>query len=233
MNFAFFGPSHIAALSITFISIILLLLYARRQDAAGRKRIARFIALLLALQMLIEYSSRFLLDEIGYPSEWSENLPLAFCGVMSIISIIALCWQTRWACIVTYFGVFTCCIQALLTPALKSDFPSPIYWNFFISHGLLMVAGVSVPLLLGWRAGGWDDLKAVLMMDLYLICIYAINTWLGSNYGFTQEAPAGSVLTLLGPAPWYYLWLQLPAWGIFRFLYLFVYDKRSDQPKLV
>ena len=45
---------------------------------------------------------------------------------------------------------------------------------------------------------------------------------LGTNYGFTRYAPAGTVLEYFGPAPWYLLTLQLPALAILRLLYLTV-----------
>lgn len=39
---------------------------------------------------------------------------------------------------------------------------------------------------------------------------------LGTNYGYTQGSPVpGCLLDYLGPAPWYYLLLQLPALGLF------------------
>lgn len=49
-----------------------------------------------------------------------------------------------------------------------------------------------------------------------------MNVWLGTNYGFTRYAPAGTVLEYFGPAPWYLLTLQLPALAILRLLYLTV-----------
>lgn len=103
------------------------------------------------------------------------------------------------------------------------------FFHFFLSHSLLLIVALAIPLLLGWRSRGFDDVKSLLFMDLYLACIIPINIWLGTNYGYTQNSPvAGCILDYLGPAPWYYLWLQLPALTIFRLMMLIAHDKNEE-----
>ena len=47
------------------------------------------------------------------------------------------------------------------------------------------------------------------------------------NYGFTMESPVpGCILDYAGPAPWYYLLLQIPAFGLFCLLRLPVREKK-------
>lgn len=92
-----------------------------------------------------------------------------------------------------------------------------------------MVVALAIPVLIGWRARGWDDLRSVLLMDAYVLLIIPINHWLGTNYGYTEGAPVpGTLLDYLGPAPWYYLWVQLPVLAVFRLMMLPVHDKREE-----
>jgi uncharacterized membrane protein YwaF len=63
-------------------------------------------------------------------------------------------------------------------------------------------------------------------MDAYLVCIHPVNLLLGTNYGFTMESPVpGCILDYAGPAPWYYLLLQLPALALFSLMRLPVKEK--------
>jgi hypothetical integral membrane protein (TIGR02206 family) len=49
----------------------------------------------------------------------------------------------------------------------------------------------------------------------------AVNLLTGSNYGFLRSNPAlASLLDLLGPWPWYILWLEVLAVLLFTLLYL-------------
>ncbi len=227
-EFVRWSPSHYWAVIITLVVAFALLFYARRLSQQKRFLIGRILAVVILTQFVSEFIWRAVSDDYG---SWKNNLPLHFCSVMIIISFIALWWRKHWACAFAYFGIMAGSIQALITPAMAHGYPSVAYYIFFIAHGLLLIVGLSIPCILGWRARGWDDLKTVLYADIYLLAVIPVNLWLGTNYGYTQTSPVqGSMLDNLGDGPWYYLWLQLPVWGIFRLLYLFVYDKKSDLP---
>lgn len=218
---------HWAALIVIAAAAAAMLLSGLRMPQEGRYRLCRGLAVLILLVMALEYAWRAFSSD--YPGPWQNNLPLHYCSIMAFISAWALWQRPSWACGQVYFSVLAASAQALITPALAADWPRAPFFFFFSSHGLLFLAALAVPVLLGWRARGYDDLRAVLIGDIYLAIVAPLNLWLGTNYGFTQAAPVqGSMLDLLGPAPWYYLWLQLPAWGIFRLLFLFVHDKTEE-----
>ncbi len=204
---------HLGALAATLLFTAALLAFGLRCGERGRHLICRALAALLAFEFVGEHILRLCMDSYG---PWQENLPLHFCSIMMLVSIIALWWRKRLACAVVYFGVLAASIQGLITPALAAGFPTIRFFVFFLSHGLLLVTALAIPVLLGWRYRRFDALRTVLLADFYLLCIIPANIWLGTNYGFTQHGPAeGSMLDYLGPAPWYYLWLQLPALGLF------------------
>lgn len=63
----------------------------------------------------------------------------------------------------------------------------------------------------------------------YAFCMVPVNLLLGTNYCFTQGSPVpGCLLDVLGPAPWYYLWLMFPAMLLFRLLMLPVHDAAEE-----
>lgn len=223
--FVRWSAPHLTALALAVIVAAGVLWGGSRLSRRGRYCLCRILAAIIALQFISEYLWRAFSDAYG---PWQHNLPLHFCSMMSIISFIALWQRKHWACAIVYFGVLTASIQGLITPAMAEGYPSIAFFIFFLSHSLLLVVALAIPILLGWRSKGYDDLRSLLIMDAYVLCIIPINIWLGTNYGYTQGSPVeGCLLDYLGPAPWYYLWLQLPALALFRLMMLPVHDKRE------
>ena len=223
-HFERWSTDHIAALSITLLITALTLFLITLFKEQGRTRIGRFLAGIIALQFISEYVWRFVSGDYG---SWQYNLPLHFCSFMSVLSFIALWWKWRPACALVYFGVLMGSIQGLITPAMADG--RLAYYVFFTAHGLLLLVALSIPLVTGWRARGYDDLKALLLMDAYLLLIIPINILLGTNYAYTQAVPIkGTLLDVFGTAPWYYLWAQLPVLAVFRLLMFPVHDKAES-----
>lgn len=216
---------HIIALVLTVLAALLILHLGSRLSEKNKLRFCRALGGLVLFQLLSEFIWRSFSDAYG---SWEQNLPLHFCSFMSIFAFIALWWRTRWACAIVYFGVLAGSIQGLITPAMADGYPSPAFFVFFIAHSLLLIVALAIPILLGWRARGWDDLRTLLIMDLYVLLIHPINIWLGTNYGYTQGPPIdGTLLDFLGEAPWYYLWAQLPVLALLRLLMLPVHDREA------
>lgn len=224
--FVRWSTEHIYALVITIVIAALLLFFGSKCKEKARHCICRILAGVVAFQFISEFAWRAVSDAYG---SWEYNLPLHFCSFMSIFAFIALWWRWRPACTLVYFGVLVGSIQGLITPAMANGYPSMAFFVFFIAHGLLLIVALAIPVLIGWRARGYDDVKALLLMDTYVLCIIPVNLWLNTNYGYTQGIPVeGTLLDYLGSAPWYYLWAQLPVLAVFRLLMLPVHDK-SEQ----
>ncbi len=223
------SPIHLCTLLIIAIITFVIIGIGRHISPEKRHKLCSGIAVSNLGFYIFEYTWRFLRHPL--PEILQNELPLHFCAVMALLCFIALWWGPRWARSLVYFGVLSASIQGLLTPAITYGFPKWEFFIFFISHGLLMLAALAIPLLTDWKAKAKDPIRSVLLMNAYLVVIHPINLLLGSNYGYTTEAPAGSILETLGtPAPWYYLWLELPALGLFYFMYIFVRRKPTPSP---
>lgn len=224
--FVRWGAPHLTALALAVFAAAAVLLLGRRLSQKGRFTLCRVLAVIVGAQMVGEYIWRFCHLDYG---PWQYNLPLHFCSMMSVFAVIALWWRPRWACATVYFGVLTASIQGLITPAMADGYPSLAFFIFFLSHSLLLVVALALPVLIGWRARGYDDVRSILIMDAYVLCIIPVNIWLDTNYGYTQGSPVeGCLLDYLGPAPWYYLWVQLPVLAVFRLMMLPVHDKTEE-----
>lgn len=217
---------HLIALLMIVLFTLALLVYAKVKGRTTSDKICRGLAIVLAVQLVGEFIWRFYTGDYG--SDWRYNLPLHFCSLMIAVACIALWTHKAWACCFCYFGILAGSIQGLITPAMANGYPSLAFFVFFLAHGLLLTVGLAIPILIGWRAGRYDALFALFMMDVYLLCIHPINLALDTNYGYTQFSPVrGCILDYFGPAPWYYLVLQLPVLGLFYLMSLFVARRKS------
>lgn len=223
-TFEMWSATHLITIGVIALLSVLLLLYGCSLKQNERVFLGRRFGLLMLMFFIYEYTWRFCTFGFAACVE-QEMLPLHFCAFMSLICVVSLWWQKSWACSLVYFGVLSASIQAIFTPVLKEDFPDVAFINFFVSHTLLLMAALLQIGVLKWRARRRDPLVALLIMDAYVLAIHPVNLWLGSNYGYTTEGPAGTILAQLGPAPWYYLWLQPALVILFYFMYLFVRKK--------
>ena len=193
----------------------------------GRHALCRGLAVVAGLIYVADTSYIFISQHHG---TWEQNLPFHYCSMMLLVSVIALWTRNRTACWVLYFGALSACLQGLITPALDADFPTLRYICFFCLHGILVPAGLAVPILLRMRARVHDIIRSILLMDAYLVIIHMVNLILGTtNYGFTMKSPVpGCILDYAGPAPWYYLLLQIPVFIIFYLMHLPVREKADS-----
>lgn len=220
------SASHWGAVIATLVVTFAIIGGARRQSQEVRQKVCRALAMVVGLIYLADSGYILITQHHG---SWEQNLPIHYCSMMLLVAVYALWTRNRTACWVLYFGALTACLQGLITPALERDFPTLRYFLFFCVHGILMPAALAVPLLLGMRARIKDALRSLLLMDAYLLCIHPLNLLLGTNYGFTTESPVpGCILDYLGPAPQYYLLLQIPAFLVFSLMTLPV-RKRKEQ----
>jgi hypothetical integral membrane protein (TIGR02206 family) len=104
----------------------------------------------------------------------------------------------------TYFWALTASLQATLTPDLGQSFPSVYYFTYFTYH----VGAVVAACLLVFGCGIYPRPLAVWRAFLATLCFAAIagvgNLITGGNYMYLRSKPAhNSLLSLMGPWPWY------------------------------
>jgi hypothetical integral membrane protein (TIGR02206 family) len=197
-----FSSEHLAALSVMAVAIGLSVLGARRYPGRWIAPISRALALVILAAWVGEYVADV---EQG---TWSAryDLPLQLTDAVSLVALLALWTRRGWLVELVYFWALTASLQAALTPDLDQTFPSVFYFTYFGYHEGAIVAACF--LVFGCRkyprpGAAWRVYAATLGVTA-LAGVGDLIT--GGNYMYLREKPAhSSLLTVMGPWPWYIL----------------------------
>ena len=198
-------------------SLAAVLALIHRRLPLGSKALRLGLAAVLLMDTVIFYSYLATHHLFWFPS----GLPLELCDAALCLSFLALLTLHRTVFELAYYIALGGSSMALLTPNLWEPFPSFGTVQFFIAHGLT-VTGV---LFLVWsgqvRPGPGSVWKAMLAVNIFAAFVGIFDYFYKTNYMFLRAKPANlSLLSVLGPWPWYIGSCELVALCLFSLLYL-------------
>jgi hypothetical integral membrane protein (TIGR02206 family) len=220
-----FSPPHLAALAVMLVSASLAIWLPRRHGGRWEVPAARAFALLI----LAAWAGEYIAD--AAEGIWSAkyNLPLQLTDAVTLVAILAL-WTRRAAFVeLVYFWGLTAALGATVTPDLGYDFPNALYFTFFLYHVGAVVAACYLVFGAGLvpRRGAIWKVYAATYAWAALAGIGCLLT--GGNYMFLRERPEqGSLLSALGPWPWYLVAIAVIGLGM---LFLLDFIARAVQPR--
>ena len=197
-----FSDAHLAALGVTILAIAPLVWATRRHPGRWTTRVAWSLALVI----LASWAGEYLADVVAGTWTPRYDLPVQLTDAVSVISILALVTRRMLLVELTFFWALTATLQALLTPDLSVSFPSPYYFCFFGYHAGALAAACF--LVFGCRL--YPRVGAIwrVYAATFVVALIAglVNLLTDGNYMFLRAKPAhGSLLSLMGPWPWYLL----------------------------
>jgi hypothetical integral membrane protein (TIGR02206 family) len=196
-----FSLEHLSALATILVVAIALAIAAHARPGPWALTASRTLAI-----GIVAIEASWWLVWLPTRGSWSpaSGLPLQLCDIAAFIAGAALWWRQALLVELTYFWGLGGSLQAVLTPDLKEHFPSYPYWQFYVAHGGVIVAALL--LVVGLRL--WPLAGAVKRIFLITLA-FAVGTGLvdlvtGGNYLYLRQPPSsGSLLTFMGPWPWY------------------------------
>lgn len=220
-----YGTSHQAALAVTLLAFILMLVLARTRFARIAERALGTLLLLLFPISLVTHAWAGTLNA-------QTALPLQYCDIACIAGGIALCTRRQFFCEVVYFFGLAGTLQGLLTPALLLDFPDPRYFFFFLLHGGVPIAALYVVTAMRHRPAPHAVRRMMTFSVSWYAVIAVINAALDTNYAFQcSKPPQASLFDQLGPWPWYNFVTIALGVVFYSALYLpFAFRKPAEQP---
>jgi len=213
-EFRTFSFSHFAALAILLVTCIVMIIWLKK---IKNKKVNLVFCIVLSVLLIGQEIMRMIWYACINEFNWGFHLPLHLCGMAIILGPIMLLKKNYTLYELIYFWGFGGAIQALLTPDLLYEFPHFRYFQFFVSHGLIIIACVYMTFIEKFRPTWKSIIKVFVITNIYMGIIALVNMITKGNYLFICHKPEQpTILDFLGPWPWYILSLELV--GIISFL---------------
>jgi len=221
-DFQPYGVAHLITLALVVILSALAIVVGRRLSPRGRFLAATGFALAWGGVELY-----WIFSTIGICERMRDCLPLHLCDISVFALVLGLLTRNRLAFEFAYFFGIGGTLQALLTPDLSEDFPSPLFIRFFVGHGGIIVGVALLAAAYRMRPSWRSVLRAIGMGLVYCVLIGLFNWIMDTNYGYLCRKPENpSLLDKLGPWPWYiaFAWLIIIANLLILYLPFWAYD---------
>lgn len=209
-RFHLFGPAHLVALLLVACAIALVAWRFRGASDIVKRRGALTIVALLWGQEIAYHAWRL---SIG---TWTpkEMLPFHLCSVMVWFGGFLLLTRKQWLYDFLYLLGIAGALQALLTPDIgQYGPPHARFFQFFISHGLIVLTAVWATAVEGMRPTWSSVWRVAIGANLYAVAVFFINLAVGSNYLFINRKPSSkSVLDALPAWPGYLPFIEAIGW---------------------
>lgn len=219
-----FGAAHFIILAAVVALAAILALVQRRLLRDG-KWLRVTLGIILLADAAVWYSYLAAIGQQIFPGQ----LPLELCDVALFLMAYVLLTLNRGAFDVAYHWVLAGTTMALLTPDLWGHFPSVSTVQFFVAHGLV----VSAVLYLVWsgqiRPRPGSVLRAMVAVNLLALFDGAFDAIFKTDYMYLRAKPQNvSLLSYLGPWPWYMLMAEPVALALFLLLYWPFWCRRRE-----
>jgi hypothetical integral membrane protein (TIGR02206 family) len=196
----FLTTEHLGGVAVVLLLTVALTVAARTRPGPWITVASRVLAILIVLT-----EPSFWVQQILNHS-WSPryDLPLQLSNASEFVAAAALWWRTPFLVELTYFWGIGAVLQALATPDFPEHFPDPAYFRFYITHGGVLLAAVflTVGLRITPRPGA--PLRVLGTTLVYTAVVGLADIVTGGNYRYLRQKPgSGSLLTFMGPWPWY------------------------------
>jgi hypothetical integral membrane protein (TIGR02206 family) len=231
-EFRSWTAGHLIPLAIIVASSIGLALAARRTGSF--ERFALVMTLCMWANELL-YQLWFFFPARGWAAPTA--LMLQMCGLSLLLIPVMLFSEKprvrQFLFDLLYFWGIGGAIQALIAPDIgTSGFPALRYFSFFISHGLIIASTALMAAAGGVRLTFRSFVRALVVTNLLLLPVYGIDQALrlippydaGNYFVLGYPPPTGSMVDvfveMFGPAPRYFIGLELMGIAVFLVLYL-------------
>ena len=189
------SPEHLVPLALLVIAAAVLCVAARRAPGRWTGIVAAIIVTELSWQPYV-LANR----------SWSAafSLPVQLCDIGGFVAAAALLWRQALLVEIAYFWGLGGTLQALLTPDLRDHFPSFPYLQFYATHDLVVLAALFLVIGLGLQPGAGAVRRIFLLTLAFAAVVGLLDLVTGGNYLYLRQVPAqGSLLSVMGPWPWY------------------------------
>ena len=211
---------------ITLGAIVFLLLLGKCINSENKNSLVKVIGAVLIFRTV---GVHFYWDYLGI---WTieSSLPLHLCGLSAILSGLVIFWRNQKAYECLYFWGLPGAFHSLLTPEFTAGMDSLLFFEYYLSHGGIILSAIYLTWLLGMRPRKGSWWKVFLWSQLLVPIIGFVNWILDANYMYICIKPIAENPFLIGEWPWYFLGVEFAAIIHFVIIYLpFAYLYRLSE----
>lgn len=200
-TFQQFGVTHIWALIISILLIISIPLLAKKHLSTQMQiRLGQVIG----WTIFINYFLMTALKIAGGVFDIKTDLPFQLCQFSNLLVILVMHYRKYLWFEILYCWAFAGMLNASITPDLQYEFPHFLYFRYWIGHPGMLLAMIYAIVVFDMRPTLKSIGKAMIAINVFFVCVVAINLLLDSNYFFVCHKPSvPSLLDYFGPWPWY------------------------------
>lgn len=209
------GFVHLALLGAVVV-LALALAAVERRVLRGSRWLRVSVGAVLLAETIAWYSYQASLGQMT-----SAHLPLELCDFTLFLVIVELFTLSPAVFDVCYYLALGGTSMALLTPDLWERFPSLATCQFFFAHGVVVAAVLYLAIAGLARPRRGSVARGLLAVNLWAVVAGSFDWVFHTNYMYLRQKPQqGSLLSLLGPWPWYIAGGEAVALVLFFLLYL-------------
>lgn len=205
------------------IIIIFILFGANKLDQKWEHRLSVFLGILMLSRKVWQ---DYLYQNSGM---WtlSENLPLHWCGLTSILGAVCLLHRHQLGFELLIMVGIPGAIHGILTPQATVG-NNLLLIEYYSSHSGIILASLYLHYIKRMKIRKSSWFFCIIIGQVSLVIVGIINYFLDTNYIFLCEKPAVNNPFLLGEWPFYIFFVQLAAIAHIIFFYYLFYNKEMN-----
>jgi hypothetical integral membrane protein (TIGR02206 family) len=215
-DFIAFSTQHLIVILSFALFGFLLIQFAKRQRMSNQILIGNIFAISIAFSIILGVFIKLYKGDFDI----QKDLPLHLCSFLGLLLPFFSFTRKFLLYEVLLFLIFAGTSQAILTPDEKNYNNYPFYRYWFMHTGLVIFMFYAT-IIYKMKPTIKSVFKAFAGMQIYMLLMFTLNYFLGSNYFFTNRKPeAKTVLDAFGDWPYYVFVVELMVIPYFLIIYL-------------
>ena len=222
-NFIPFTSQHLWLVFLIVCFGCLLILWTKKQQKNTQIKVGNIVAFSISISVIFGTFLKIYRGDFNY----QEDLPLHLCSFLALIIPVLSTTRKFLYYEIFYFLILGGTLQSLITPDEKNYLNFKIFRYWLVNAGLVFFM-MYATFIYNMRTTLKSVWKSFIAMQVYMLLMFVLNYFLGSNYFFTNKKPdAETLLDVFGDWPQYVFVVELFVIPYFLLLYLPFYLTRK------
>ncbi|MFN0729699.1 YwaF family protein [Polaribacter gochangensis] len=222
-DFIPFSVQHLLVVVFLFLFGYILIKWAKKQSEKIQILTGNILTITISLFVIIGFVLRLYSNNFNI----QEHLPLHLCSFLALIIPIVSIKRNYVHYEIVFFLILAGTLQSLITPSSYS-FLNFEFFRYWFVHAGLVIFMMYATFIYNMQPTLKSVLKSFIGMQVYMVLMFILNYFLGSNYFYTNRKPdSASMLDLFGEWPYYVFVVELIVIPFFLLIYLPFYLTRK------